>query len=160
MFQNKSLQSFVLLFSNISWYTKKDQLQNTKKQFSKFRTEMVGLTIKITNLQIMSNTTGSQEFLTFTQHMNAYLELSRVRSCCSILSCVSCFVNHCLSFSSVSFDHSIVWPSIYGFCVFRWHLQILLIKLQLQCSVYKRKHVMYIFSAYRIAVIKLQWQNV
>ena len=50
------------------------------------------------------------------------LGFSGDRVSASFVLCV-CFVDRYLSFSSFSFDHCVVWPSIYGFWLSLWYLK-------------------------------------
>jgi len=68
-----------------------------------------------------------QELFSLPEHLSSSPVFNGVRVTRSIVLCV-CFVDHCLSFCTFSFDHCVVWSSsIYGFWLLRWYLQTLLV---------------------------------
>jgi hypothetical protein len=74
-----------------------------------------------------------QELLTFPEHLNSASVFAGVRVTRSLVLYV-CFVDHCLSFCTFSFDHCVVYSSsIYGFWLPLWYLQTLL-KDMLDCA--------------------------
>ena len=68
------------------------------------------------------------ELLTLPEHMISLPVFSGIRVIRSLILCL-CFVDYCLSFYPFSFDHCVVCPSIYGFLLTLWYLQILLLIL-------------------------------
>jgi hypothetical protein len=64
-----------------------------------------------------------QELLTLPAFTPGF---SGVRVTRSLVVCVVCFVDHCLSFCTFSFGHCVVCSSIYGFWLALWYLQTLL----------------------------------
>ena len=78
-----------------------------------------------------------EELLTFPEHLSSPPVFIGVRVTRSLASCV-CFVDHCLSFCLFSFGHCVVCPSIYGYWLPRWYLQILLATIAqiTHCSIF------------------------
>ena len=71
-----------------------------------------------------------QELLTLSEHLSSPLVFSGVRVIRSLVLYV-CFVDCCLSFSTFSFGHCVVYSSsIYGFWLPLWYLPTLLICLE------------------------------
>jgi hypothetical protein len=82
-----------------------------------------------------SNTTvplENQELVTLPEHLSSPPVFRGVVVVLSNHYCsMWCFVDHCLSLCTFSFGHCTVCPSIYGFWLPLWYLQIFL-----TCSIY------------------------